>query len=248
MASMYLVRYPEIALRVQKKKAITIGRMDSNEIVLHESRVSRFHAKVEWNLKKEIYTLCDVGSSNGTFLNSKKIETATPVQITDRDKFRIASSIFTCRLVETAHQLDNEYNSLKLQQRSMVTEVILIEDIKKIAEEPAAFKGELEHICPIELFQMLEFGGKTGVVFLKTKDKAGTFSVYNGQIITAAFGNSTGESAVFEVLRYNHGTFAFNAAKIQTERPEITSNTTTLLIEGCRLLDEAANIKADHAS
>ena len=48
------------------------------------------------------------------------------------------------------------------------------------------------------------------------------------------------EEAVYEVLNYNEGTFAFDPQDISFKKPEITASITSLLMEGCRLLDEAS--------
>lgn len=53
---------------------ITIGRKLSNDIVLNKPLISRNHAEVTYD--GENYTITDLGSTGGVFLNSKKIESA----------------------------------------------------------------------------------------------------------------------------------------------------------------------------
>ncbi|TMD58592.1 MAG: DUF2662 domain-containing protein [Chloroflexi bacterium] len=50
---------------------ISIGRAPDNDIVLDDRRVSRRHAEVRLRLGK--HTLYDLGSTNGTFVNGKKV-------------------------------------------------------------------------------------------------------------------------------------------------------------------------------
>ncbi len=52
--------------------AITIGRDRSNDIVLETPTVSRFHAVVERMGKR--YRVRDLGSANGTFVNSQRVD------------------------------------------------------------------------------------------------------------------------------------------------------------------------------
>ncbi|MGI5819213.1 MAG: FhaA domain-containing protein [Armatimonadota bacterium] len=49
-----------------------IGRDPGCEIVLNEAAVSRRHAQIEWTYRG--YVLRDLGSSNGTFVNSTEID------------------------------------------------------------------------------------------------------------------------------------------------------------------------------
>ncbi len=51
---------------------INIGRKGTNHIVINDLRISRNHAQLR--KIKENYTLFDIGSSGGTFVNSTRIE------------------------------------------------------------------------------------------------------------------------------------------------------------------------------
>ena len=66
----------------------------------------------------------------------------------------------------------------------------------------------------------------------------GIFTICNGQVTTGSLGEYYGEDAVYEILRYNTGNFAFKPQELITEEPQIIASTTSLLMEGCRILDE----------
>lgn len=77
MASLYVIRGKDngqhFAIRGLNA---TIGRESSNQIQLHDTEVSRQHAKVVRSGASE-YQLIDCGSSNGTFVNSRRIKSQT---------------------------------------------------------------------------------------------------------------------------------------------------------------------------
>ena len=57
------------------KEVICIGREVSNDIVLDEATVSRFHARIQRLMKGEevSFILTDLDSKTGTFVNDKKL-------------------------------------------------------------------------------------------------------------------------------------------------------------------------------
>lgn len=61
----------KVIQKIPVDKNINIGRSPSNEIVLNEAKVSRQHAQVQ--ISSDQYVLIDLNSSNGTFVEGKKI-------------------------------------------------------------------------------------------------------------------------------------------------------------------------------
>ena len=59
----------------------TIGRLDENDICIREGHVSRQHAVI--NYQDGIFTLTDMGSANGTFVNDQKLDQAFPLAAGD---------------------------------------------------------------------------------------------------------------------------------------------------------------------
>jgi pSer/pThr/pTyr-binding forkhead associated (FHA) protein len=237
--NLFLVRYPEEPIPVSSKGKTTIGRAVENEILLTEPRVSRKHAEIEWLKFQKGYCLCDLRSSNGTYLNNDRLPPNRPHFLNDWDKIRIASAVLTVRIVGSPSVIMDEFKELRARDQCDVTQIINIADLAAQGAT-TGFAGDLAHLCPVELFQMLETGGKSGILSLKTKLGEGTFSISNGRVVAARFSDKTAEPAVYETLKFNAGAFNFTPKEIKIENPEISATTTMLLMEGCRLLDEAS--------
>ena len=68
---------------------MTIGRLAGNDIVLNKGNVSKYHSKIV--LKDGKYIVVDLKSTNGTFVNGKKI--AGPLVVRPTDKIYVGDYI-----------------------------------------------------------------------------------------------------------------------------------------------------------
>jgi class 3 adenylate cyclase len=72
----------------------SLGRTAANTIVLESPKVSRRHALIHLQNMGELW-LIDFGSSNGTFLNKRRIH--YPIRLSDGDQITIGDQVFTLR-------------------------------------------------------------------------------------------------------------------------------------------------------
>ncbi len=72
----------------------SLGRIAANAIVLESSKVSRRHALIHSQNIGELW-LIDFGSSNGTFLNKRRIH--QPVRLSDGDQIAMGDEVFKFR-------------------------------------------------------------------------------------------------------------------------------------------------------
>ena len=72
----------------------SLGRTDANTIVLESPKVSRRHALIHLQNIGELW-LIDFGSSNGTFLNKRRIQ--HPIRLSDGDQITIGDQVFKLR-------------------------------------------------------------------------------------------------------------------------------------------------------
>lgn len=69
---------------------ITIGREGDNSVVIENKLASRHHALIQ--KIKEDYFLKDENSTNGTFLNGKKVPAGKYIKLNHGDKITIGSA------------------------------------------------------------------------------------------------------------------------------------------------------------
>ena len=76
------------------KGSCSIGRARANTVVLESPKVSRRHALIHLQNIGELW-LIDFGSSNGTFLNKRRIH--HPIRLSDGDQITIGDQVFKVR-------------------------------------------------------------------------------------------------------------------------------------------------------
>src|SRR6267154_2690158 len=74
---------------VFNKPEVTIGRVKGNDIVLPKGNVSKRHARIV--LKDGKFIIVDLKSTNGTYVNGRKI--TSPLVVKDADKIYIGDFI-----------------------------------------------------------------------------------------------------------------------------------------------------------
>ncbi len=84
-------------------KKLTVGRDNHNDIVIPDVRCSREHClfrKLEGN-----WYVCDLGSSNGTFVNGNRIERLQKLRPGDRIKVGSQKLLYAATVVDPAEIL-----------------------------------------------------------------------------------------------------------------------------------------------
>ena len=88
------------------KGSCSLGRSSANTIVLESPKASRRHALIHLQNIGELW-LIDFGSSNGTFLNKRRIH--HPIRLSDGDHIAIGDQVFKVRqplAISEAHKTD----------------------------------------------------------------------------------------------------------------------------------------------
>jgi NADPH-dependent 2,4-dienoyl-CoA reductase/sulfur reductase-like enzyme/pSer/pThr/pTyr-binding forkhead associated (FHA) protein/CRP-like cAMP-binding protein/Fe-S-cluster-containing hydrogenase component 2 len=94
------IMHPQVPIQIgetQVHEALnTMGRQPGSTVTIDHSSISRKHAELAWY--NGHYYLCDMGSSNGTFVNSDKLTPSKPVILQARDIIRLGDARFRFEL------------------------------------------------------------------------------------------------------------------------------------------------------
>ncbi|MFC1852679.1 DUF4388 domain-containing protein [candidate division CSSED10-310 bacterium] len=104
-----------------------------------------------------------------------------------------------------------------------------------------AFSGNLLQMNFVELIQSMDMNQKTGKLILKKEDDVAVIFFEKGTIVDAEIRNLVGEKAVYRLLSWSKGTFAFYNA-LQSVQQRVILKPQALIMEGLRRLDEKNRI------
>jgi transcriptional regulator with GAF, ATPase, and Fis domain len=140
----------------REKRSIKIGKREDNDIILQDSRVSRDHAIIV--KEGERFYVYDNGSTNGTYLNNKRLPPKLRRELPEDCTISILPYILTCKIIQETEKdkgtyivpleemdtyLDDDlhYGSMIGQSEAMLK---VYEQIRKVAEEkePILIRGE----------------------------------------------------------------------------------------------------------
>ena len=126
----------------QIERGITsLGRTRDNTIMLNDTAVSRRHAEIEFNPPKETLIIRDLDSSNGTFVNGKRISTS---ELEHSDQVRIGKCLITVQLADT-QRLENTQDFVSLTPE--LSQALLVESIENFGLLLNELAGTLVNIA-----------------------------------------------------------------------------------------------------
>jgi DNA-binding winged helix-turn-helix (wHTH) protein len=107
----WLVGTAEIALFAGEN---VLGREGSGVTLLNSSTVSRRHARIV--IEADGVTIEDLGSKNGTYVNDRRVDLATPIG--DGDRLRVGTLVFTYRRSPAADSTQSVSSLSDVRRRS----------------------------------------------------------------------------------------------------------------------------------
>jgi len=103
--------------------------------------------------------------------------------------------------------------------------------------------GSLADVTLLELLQLMNWGGKTGVVTVFWRGTSGRIFMREGQVVHATFAGEQGEAAAYRLLARDGGSFTWETGSAACPTTVETS-TQNLLLEAARLMDEGDDAAA----
>jgi hypothetical protein len=99
---------------------LTIGRMQSNQLVVYDRKVSARHAVIS-SLKQGYYSITDIGSTYGTFVNGLTLTHNVPHRLYAGDTIRIGDTNLTFQISDEFHTIPDKITpSTRGHRRSLV--------------------------------------------------------------------------------------------------------------------------------
>jgi ABC transport system ATP-binding/permease protein len=106
---------------------VVIGRDETSQIRLQKSVISKQHAQLIFDANSDLFVI-DLGSSNGTFLNDRRLEKGVPYQVRSTDKLRFSGQQGVT-LVFNPDDYIKEENSTN-NQKENITNTNILEKFK----------------------------------------------------------------------------------------------------------------------
>lgn len=108
--------------------------------------------------------------------------------------------------------------------------------------DDAGLRGRLEQFGLATVLTFLDLERRSGQVLVVTRDRVGRVWLRGGRVVSARIEGSrrVNRAAVYELLSWDRGRFAFTQADMAGAVDEINAPTTLLLVEAARRADEAS--------
>ena len=215
----YLIVDDEIIYEVAPNSVLNIGRLDTNDIILDDYKVSREHAILKFS-KSEIM-LVDLASTHGSYVNGERIDRCV---IQYGDTIRIVS---------------HEMTLSKEMPTDIITDTgtLIAPKMARTLDRRLKFFGGLNEFSLLTLVQFLHQEKQSGLLLLELGQTPGPrMYIQDGEIIHVSQGQDLAELLV----REKHGESLFFYFHHETNFPTrtITESTPNYLMNLCHSHDE----------
>ncbi len=218
VSSTYLIVDEEVIYEIAPNSVLNIGRLDTNDIVLDDYKVSREHAVLKYSGTE--FMLVDLASTHGCYVNGERIDRGI---VNFGDKIQIVSHDLRLSRempvdIEESHSIPTPKKARTLDRR-------------------LKFFGGLNEFALITLVQFLYQEKQSGLLLLEMGQNPGPrIYFFEGEIIHV----SQGENLAELLVRQNHEHSLFFYFHHETNFPDRTihESTPNYLMGLCHSHDE----------
>ncbi|MBU3914348.1 GGDEF domain-containing protein [bacterium] len=144
----YFLFFLDQKLTLEPKMSYTIGRNADCSVVFPNKEVSRNHAVLEW--QNQFFIIRDLNSTNGTFVDSKKIEKQ---RLYDGNKIRIGEYFLEFRAIDTSKTpADLGLSDTMILEKNIAQIIDKVEDpsiVRKISDLKSSFMEQKEKLTDL---------------------------------------------------------------------------------------------------
>ncbi len=222
---------PARKVRVLPLEEVVLGRDDECEVILDEGPVSRTHAKVVYqDYQPEVY---DLGSTNGTFLNGKRVHRAF---LKHGDRIQVGANLFEVRLgVESSQPAANPASDTQVRNLQS-----LLKKKKDSPQQSSAISGRIAEIRLTSLLQIIESDRATGTLRVLNAGREGKLHIHQGAVRHATVGRASGLKALYRLMALDEGSFDFYIPGRNPDFDTVEGDLQKHLLEAMRQKDEVA--------
>lgn len=211
-------------VRLGASRPMFIGRHPKSDFPIRQEDVSRRHAEIRF--QDGGYVIYDLESTNGTYLNNERVEGMR--NLLPGDRIEIGGSTITfCEIEGTGTTTwgDADDASTVIYARPLCA--------------APRFSGLLAEVPASAVYQLLEMGSNSGLLEVVSDDGRMQAWFEMGRPVHAETEKHVGFDAALELVNVADGQFRFGPCD-DPPASTINASVTELLLEACRLQDEAA--------
>ncbi|MDH5327496.1 MAG: adenylate/guanylate cyclase domain-containing protein [Gammaproteobacteria bacterium] len=173
------------------ESGLTFGRDSHSDVTLSDPLASRNHAVLR-QMRGNAYVLTDMGSTNGTFLNDRRI--SEPTVVKDGDTIRIGSSSF-----EFKKEHAEVVTSVDIPEKTVISKTVRVAEITVLISDIRNFT-QLSESLPIETLTQV-IGQWSREVAQVVADNHGTVDKFIGDCVYARWESKKASESVMSALR-----------------------------------------------
>ncbi len=196
------------SIKIRQGDTLRIGRHHSNDLVLSDGTVSRFHASIEWDKDEDRPWIVDNDSANGVDVDDRVVDERAPLSGDNQ----VGVGDFTLILQLTAPAAREADEDLTASDHLIDDDGEDTGKVRLYSESTAKVKGRFSETSELQRIALdIEEKQRTGT--LKVSERLTTHWIMfgNGGVVNACYGGETGVRSLVEILNMKEGRFEFSA-------------------------------------